>query len=41
MPVARKICDHILALVSYYKYKKKVNYENQQYNFTGINDFNN
>ena len=30
--VARKICRHILALVSYYICEKKVNYKNHQYN---------
>ncbi len=36
--VARKICGHVLALVSYYRYEKKANYENQQHNFAGMDD---
>ncbi len=38
---ARKICSHISVLVSYHRYEKKVNYKNQQYNFTRIDDFDN
>ncbi len=41
MPATRKICDHISALISCHKCEKKANYENWQYNFTEIDDFNN
>ncbi len=34
----RKIYGYVSALISYHQYKKKVNYENQQHNFAGIND---
>ena len=40
IPVSRKLCGHILALVSCYCCKKKANYINNQYNFSGINDMN-
>ncbi len=39
MSTARKICDHVSALVSCHKYEKKANYENRQHNFTRIDDF--
>ena len=35
---ARKICEHISALVSCHRCEKKSNYENGQYNFAGIID---
>ena len=38
IPAARKICGHVSALVTYYIYEKKVNYENHQHNFAGIDD---
>ena len=38
IPAARKLYGHILALVSCHRYKKKVNYVNNQHNFSGIND---
>ncbi len=41
MLATKKICDHVLALMSYHKYEKKANYENQQHNFIRIDDFDN
>ena len=40
IPVARKICSHISALVLCHRCKKKANYENQQHNFTGMINMN-
>ena len=34
----RKICGYVSALVIYYIYEKKANYENRQHNFAGIDD---
>ena len=38
IPVVRKICEHVLALVSCHWYEKEVNYENQQHNFAEMDD---
>jgi hypothetical protein len=40
VPAARKICGHVLALVSCHWCKKRANYENRQNNFAGMNDMN-
>ena len=39
VPVARKICGHISALVSCHRCDKKANYENRQHNFAGMENF--
>ena len=39
IPAARKICGHVLALVSCHRCKKKANYENQQHNFARMDNF--
>src|SRR3990170_2233304 len=39
VPAARKVCGHVSALVSYHRCEKKANYENQQHNFAGMDDF--
>jgi len=36
--VAKKICEHILALVACHRCEKKANYENRKHNFAGIDD---
>ena len=36
VPAARKICDHVSALVSCHRCEKKANYENRQHNFAGM-----
>ncbi len=38
VPVIRKICEHVSALVSYHQCEKKANYENRQHNFIGMDD---
>ncbi|GBC48175.2 hypothetical protein GLOIN_2v1775288 [Rhizophagus irregularis DAOM 181602=DAOM 197198] len=38
IPVTRKICGHVSALVSCYRCEKKANYENGQHNFAGMDD---
>ncbi len=38
VPAARKICGHVLTLVSCHQCEKKANYENRQHNFAGIDD---
>ncbi len=38
IPAARKICEHVSALVSCHWCEKKANYKNQQHNFTGMDD---
>src|SRR6266498_3629957 len=38
VPATRKICGHILTLVSCHRCKKKANYENRQHNFAGMDD---
>jgi hypothetical protein len=38
IPVARKICGHISALVSCHRCKKRANYENRQNNFAGMDN---
>src|SRR6266542_4382002 len=37
---ARKICEHISALSSFYRCEKKVNYENHKHNFTEMDNMN-
>ena len=39
-PAAWKICSHVSALISCYCCKKKVNYNNNQHNFGGMQDMN-
>ena len=38
IPAARKICGHVSSLVACHICEKKRNYENRQYNFTGMDD---
>ena len=38
IPAARKLCGHILALVSCHHCNKKANYVNNQYNFGSMNN---
>jgi uncharacterized protein YhbP (UPF0306 family) len=38
IPAARKICGHISALLSCYRYKKKANYKNHKYNFAEMDN---
>ncbi|RIA85931.1 hypothetical protein C1645_830088 [Glomus cerebriforme] len=38
IPATRKICDYILALISYHRCQKKANYTNRQHNFAGMDD---
>ena len=40
IPAARKICRHVLALVSCHRCEKKANYENRQHNFAGMDNIN-
>jgi hypothetical protein len=40
IPAARKVCGHISALVSCHRCKKNANYDNNQYNYGGMNDMN-
>ena len=40
IPAARKVCGHILALISCHRCKKKANYVNNQYNYGGMDDMN-
>ena len=39
IPAARKICEHISALISCHQCEKKTNYKNRQYNFAGMENF--
>jgi len=38
IPVARKLCGHVSALVSCHRCEKKTNYINNQHNFRGMAD---
>jgi Transposase family tnp2 len=38
IPVVRKICGHVSALVSCHRCKKRANYENRQNNFAGMDN---